>query len=646
MSTKMFCTNCGTEIGEDDAFCLECGQKVEREGDEAFSKPDENDGAEAQADAAVAGAAAGTGDAAAADVSDAPAVASADDAAEQPADAQDSAAATAPMPDAPNAAPEPAAAPADAFAPASAPASEPAPATASAAASATGGGFKAWLSVPKNKKIAIGVVAVVVVAIVGFNVFNYFGSQVSASALEQSMKESYDSGFISTAFTNGSEYKYSDTRLNKNEKIESSSPAYSQLPSSVKSGIKSANQDIYYVEWYGKATNDSFESEYTAQGYFTKEGFGFKHLVTSCATWHSTKPTKGVEVFYLDSGKVASKAGYCVSNSVDNFTCDFDAEKQTCSAKETYGVKYWWGEDSVDVSQKFKFDAEKGWVIDGEAKTENFTTKYTELEGMSFSASNLRSYFFSSSGSLEETASMTFKTCSADSVVADYTMAHHPGGSGTENTIDLSGQASGTLKHSLSQTGFEFDLNGSSDGVRLKGYSWYDEDNLHTLTVSMESSAPVSKSIWSSNWSFTRQTFIQSSDSSVSGSNTGSGSNQNSSSGNDATNTAGNATNTAGTNSYVLKDSASKTLGDSDISGLSDDQICIAQNEIWARHGRKFENKWLQDYFNGQSWYSGTIEAADFLNKYAPTQTETDNANFLSNKLVEHGYDLNKAHPN
>ncbi len=99
-------------------------------------------------------------------------------------------------------------------------------------------------------------------------------------------------------------------------------------------------------------------------------------------------------------------------------------------------------------------------------------------------------------------------------------------------------------------------------------------------------------------------------------------------------------------NSYILENSATKELTNADIAGLSDDEICIAQNEIWARHGRKFKNNWLQEHFNNQSWYSGTIEADEFLSKYSPTDLENKNAQFLNSVLSSHGYDLNKAHPN
>ena len=98
--------------------------------------------------------------------------------------------------------------------------------------------------------------------------------------------------------------------------------------------------------------------------------------------------------------------------------------------------------------------------------------------------------------------------------------------------------------------------------------------------------------------------------------------------------------------SYVIKDSSTRRLSESEVSSFSDDQISIAQNEIWARHGRKFKNNWLQTYFNKQSWYTGTIEADNFLNEYTPTEIEDYNSKLLNDILTKRGYSLEKAHPN
>lgn len=71
---------------------------------------------------------------------------------------------------------------------------------------------------------------------------------------------------------------------------------------------------------------------------------------------------------------------------------------------------------------------------------------------------------------------------------------------------------------------------------------------------------------------------------------------------------------------YILPDSNSRYLTESDIQYLSIREINYAKNEIYARHGRRFQSQELQNYFNSKSWYRGTIEPSDFqqsvLNDY------------------------------
>ena len=63
---------------------------------------------------------------------------------------------------------------------------------------------------------------------------------------------------------------------------------------------------------------------------------------------------------------------------------------------------------------------------------------------------------------------------------------------------------------------------------------------------------------------------------------------------------------------YVLPDSAKRKLKKSDLKGLSKEELRIARNEIYARHGRMFDDKKLQKYFDSQSWYDGTVHASEF----------------------------------
>lgn len=66
---------------------------------------------------------------------------------------------------------------------------------------------------------------------------------------------------------------------------------------------------------------------------------------------------------------------------------------------------------------------------------------------------------------------------------------------------------------------------------------------------------------------------------------------------------------------YIIPDSSRRELNDLELEHLSDKELNLAINEIYARHGRKFKSKELQEYFNSMSWYHGEIEAKDFQEK-------------------------------
>ena len=61
------------------------------------------------------------------------------------------------------------------------------------------------------------------------------------------------------------------------------------------------------------------------------------------------------------------------------------------------------------------------------------------------------------------------------------------------------------------------------------------------------------------------------------------------------------------TEDYIFPNSSSVLLTDAEVSGISKDQLRIGRNEILARHGRRFNDQALQQYFDSKSWYNGTI---------------------------------------
>ncbi len=101
---------------------------------------------------------------------------------------------------------------------------------------------------------------------------------------------------------------------------------------------------------------------------------------------------------------------------------------------------------------------------------------------------------------------------------------------------------------------------------------------------------------------------------------------------------------TVNSSDYIIADSSSRYLKYNDVKNLDEDEIELARNEIYARHGRKFNSDELQRYFYSKPWYRGTIEPEDFnesvFNKY-----ESANVTYLL-KQEEYIDDHGHANPN
>ncbi len=63
---------------------------------------------------------------------------------------------------------------------------------------------------------------------------------------------------------------------------------------------------------------------------------------------------------------------------------------------------------------------------------------------------------------------------------------------------------------------------------------------------------------------------------------------------------------------YILPDSDSRYLTEADLDGLTGEQLRLARNEIYARHGRIFDSPDLKEYFERQPWYVGTTPSNEF----------------------------------
>lgn len=72
------------------------------------------------------------------------------------------------------------------------------------------------------------------------------------------------------------------------------------------------------------------------------------------------------------------------------------------------------------------------------------------------------------------------------------------------------------------------------------------------------------------------------------------------------------ASSDAGDQTFIFPDSDAAYITDYELSGLSQDELRYAVNEIYARHHRKFKDSQLQAYFDSKPWYTGTVEPDDF----------------------------------
>ena len=54
---------------------------------------------------------------------------------------------------------------------------------------------------------------------------------------------------------------------------------------------------------------------------------------------------------------------------------------------------------------------------------------------------------------------------------------------------------------------------------------------------------------------------------------------------------------------YIINGSDSRYISKTELYSFSKEQLRLARNEIYARHGYTFEDKSLQNYFSQKSWY-------------------------------------------
>lgn len=65
---------------------------------------------------------------------------------------------------------------------------------------------------------------------------------------------------------------------------------------------------------------------------------------------------------------------------------------------------------------------------------------------------------------------------------------------------------------------------------------------------------------------------------------------------------------------YVFPDSNTSYISESELGGLSQQDVRASINEIYARHGLQFEDEFWKSYFESKSWYKPSVAPEDFSN--------------------------------
>lgn len=111
---------------------------------------------------------------------------------------------------------------------------------------------------------------------------------------------------------------------------------------------------------------------------------------------------------------------------------------------------------------------------------------------------------------------------------------------------------------------------------------------------------------------------------------------QNSSSGN-SNSQSSNAQSSSNTNTnnnggFIFPNSDSSYLSNAQVSALSDNDLQLAINEIYARRGRIFKDASLNAYYNSQSWYEGKYTPEEFEKNVKFNNYEQKNLQLLINE--------------
>lgn len=319
-----------------------------------------------------------------------------------------------------------------------------------------------FLATKKGKGIVAGaiaaVAAIIVAAVVGFNMANNVPEDTVRQALQNS--STVADGIVANDYVTAQPYDLKNLKIDKQE---------DESTGEIGAAITGSNK-TRHVYFSGSMENDFFKTDFTGEAYYVKQGDTWVSLLGPSITGNTTTPLQGV-------GRI-SEASESDDYEISNFSSTLDSSNGAYTSTATQDVSYtfWFATDTATNTRTFVFDGDR-WKPTGDTAVSNMQTK-TNFAGKKFEYTDTGSGIFKS-GTTNSTIEFTSDGENGQ-VAATYSLDWKYSGDTSKGSsgqyylpVNLSGNLTGAIEHEFGKDNFSIELNDAENQVTFTGGESY-----------------------------------------------------------------------------------------------------------------------------------------------------------------------------
>lgn len=302
----------------------------------------------------------------------------------------------------------------------------------------------------KNRNLAFIGVAIVVVLVIAFNVFNYFSGLISPNDVKQiisSDTEFMQGGIIPSRYVTPSTYTVKDVVVEEQKDVTAEiRTEYGNM------AVGSDSSHVMRARIKATIANENFETTFVTNILVSKTSEGWKALypISTLPKDATTKPLKGVD----KPTNTSSEVSYSESDLQENdgtYTSTVTANKH---------VKKWYGDAVYSWSDVYKFSNDKGWYLEKSTNDDAQAHIEWSIKGKTYEYVNKSRYLRS------DNISLTINDINDDSADITYSIASEPESQTSGNSINLSGRKTAKVKTKRGGN-ILIELNDADNGVTI-----------------------------------------------------------------------------------------------------------------------------------------------------------------------------------